>query len=292
MLFENSWFNSRGYLQGIFWMLMVSIVSCLNDVNAKYVGGRLSGSEVAFFRFFFSTLVLLPFMLARGKKSFVTQYPSVHFIRALLLVFAITAWSYGVSALPLTLGTTISFTTPFFVLPLAKIFLQERITKQRWIATIAGFIGILVSINPASISFNPMALTLVASTLLFASLDVINKKLLTEEESLIGMLFYSGLGTAILGIGPAILTWQTPTIQELCFLSLLGLGASLILFCVLKAFSATEISALQSFRYTELILSVIFGLIIFQEWPSINILFGAAIIIFATFYITNYETRT
>ncbi len=291
MVFQLSWFHTKGYLQGIFWMLMVCVVSSLNDVLTKHVGHRLSGAEIAFFRFFFSTLVLLPFMVARGKSAFVTHYPGAQCIRAILLVFAMTAWSYGVSSMPLTLATTISFTTPFFILPLAKFFLKEQVGWQRWAATLFGFAGILISIHPTGAGFNPMALTLVASTLMFASLDVINKKLLTEDEGLLGMLFYSGLGTAILGFVPAVMTWQTPTIQELFFLLLLGAGGSLILFCLLKAFSATEVSALQSFRYTEFVLSAIFGLVIFHEWPTYSTLLGAAIIVPATLYIAAYETR-
>lgn len=270
---------------------MVCVVSSLNDTLTKYVGGRLSGAEVAFFRFFFSTLVLLPFMMAQGKGAFVTHYPKAQCIRAVLLVIAMTAWSYGVASLPLTLATTISFTTPFFILPLAKIFLKEHVGWQRWAATLFGFIGILVSIHPTGGGFNPMAFALIVSTVMFASLDVINKKLLTDDESLLCMLFYSGLGTAVLGFVPAVMTWQTPTLHELSFLLVLGAGGSLILFCLLKAFAATEVSALQSFRYTEFVLSAFFGLLIFQEWPAVSTLFGAAIIIPATLYITIYETR-
>ena len=288
---QESWFNSKGYLQGIFWMVMVCVVSSMNDALTKHVGSHLSGAEVAFFRFFFSTLVLLPFMLVRGKSAFITHYPGAQCIRAVLLVVAMTAWSYGVASLPLTLATTISFTTPFFILPLAKVFLKEHVGWQRWAATILGFLGIIVSIHPTGNAFNPMAFALIISTLMFASLDVINKKILTGDESLLCMLFYSGLGTAVLGFVPAVLTWQTPTLHELFFLLLLGAGGSLILFCLLKAFAATEVSALQSFRYTEFVLSAMVGIIIFQEFPTISTLLGATIIVPSTFYIAIYETR-
>ena len=285
------YFNSKGYFQGIFWMIMVCVVSSLNDAITKHVGSRLSGAEIAFFRFFFSTLVLIPFMVARGKGAFITRYPRIQCIRALLLIFAMIAWSYGVSSLPLTLATTISFTTPFFILPLAKIFLKEHVGWQRWTAAILGLLGILVSIHPTGNTFNPMIFTLLISTLMFASLDIINKKLITEDEGLLCMLFYSGLGTAVLGIIPAFFTWQTPTFHELFFLFLLGIGASLILFCLLKAFAATEISALQSFRYVEFVLSTIFSFILFREWPTLNTLAGVLIIIPMTLYISAYETQ-
>ncbi|MBY0501453.1 MAG: DMT family transporter [Alphaproteobacteria bacterium] len=291
MTFQISWFNSKGYIQGIFWILLACFISNSNDILIKHVGSRLSGAEVAFFRFFFSTLVLLPFMAFRGKAAFVTHYPKAQCIRALLLMLAMAPWCYGVAALPLTLATTLSFTVPFFVLPLAKIFLKEHVGWQRWAATLFGFMGILVALHPTGNTFNPMALALVASTIMFATLDIINKKLLTEDETLLSMLFYSALGTAILGLIPAILTWQTPTLQELFYLLLLGGGASLILFCLLKAFAATEVSALAPFKYFELILSGIFGLIVFHEFPTASTLLGAAIIVPSTLYIAVYETK-
>ncbi len=288
---QSSWFNSKGYLQGIFWMAIVCLISNSNDILTKHLGSRLSGVEVAFFRCFFSTLVLLPFMAMRGKAAFVTHYPKAQCIRALLLILAMAPWCYGVAALPLTLATTLSFTVPFFVLPLAKIFLKEQVGWQRWGATLFGFVGIFVALHPTGDAFNPMALALVVSTIMFATLDIINKKLLTEDETLLSMLFYSAMGTAVLGFVPALLTWQTPTFHELFFLLLLGGGGSLLLLCLLKAYAATEISALQPFKYFELILSGIFGLVIFHEFPTVSTLLGATIIIPATLYIAIYETR-
>lgn len=291
MTSQTSWLNSKGYLQGIVWMIIVCAISNMNDILTKCVGFRLSGFEVAFFRFFFSTLVLLPFMVIKGKGAFVTHYPGVQFIRSLLLVLAVAPWCYGVAALPLTLATTLSFTVPFFVLPMAKVFLKEHVGWQRWFATLFGFLGIVVSLHPTGSAFNPMTLLLVGSAIMFASLDIINKKLLIEDETLLSMLFYSALGTTVLGFIPALLTWQNPTLQELFFLAFLGGGGSLILFCLLKAFAAAEVSALQPFKYFELVLSAIFGFLIFKEFPTASTLLGAAIIVPSTLYIAVFETR-
>ena len=279
-------------LQGIFWMLMMCIVSSLNDILVKYVGSHLPGTEIAFFRFFFSAIVLLPLMLIYGKKAFVTRYSGIQFIRAFLLVVAVSTWCYGIAVLPLTMATTIGFTTPFFVLPLAKIFLNEEVGWQRWAAAFFGFLGIMAILRPLPIdSFNPMVLALIASTVLFASLDIINKKLLLKNENFLPMLFYSALGSTLLGFFPAFLTWKTPTTLEFFFLFILGGGANLILFCVLKAYTVTEVSAIQAFRYFELILSGICGMIIFQELPTLSTLLGIAIVVPTTLYISIHETR-
>jgi len=287
----HGWLNQKGYRQGLFWALLVCLISCLNDVMVKLAGSRLDPAQVAFFRFFFSTLTLLPFMVPLGKKAFQTTHLNVHAIRSLLLFLAVAPWCYGVIALPLTLATTISFTTPLFVLVLAAIFLKESVGWQRALATFAGFLGILVSFHPTLEGFNLMALVLVASTLMFATLDIINKKLLIADEGMLSMLFYSALGTAILAAPLAFWHWQTPTVYELFCLITLGGGANLILFCLLKAFAATDVSALQPVRYVELLFSVFFGLVLFREIPTWSTLIGAAIIIPATLYIAYVETH-
>lgn len=285
------WFHSKGYFQGVFWMISMCFVSNLNDIITKYMGSRLPGIEVAFFRFFFSTILLFPFIQAQKKKFFITRHSGIHFIRALLLVLAVIPWCYGVATLPLAISTTIGFTIPFFTLPLARIFLKEHVSWQRWSATFLGFIGIIFIAHSSENTFDTMALFLVASTAMFAILDIVNKKLLIKDESILSMLFYSALGAVILGAGPTFLTWKTPTIQEFFFLLLLGGGANLILFCMLKAYTATDVSAIQPFRYFELVLSGIFGTIIFYEWPTLRNLIGVAIIIPAGIFIAFYEIR-
>lgn len=270
---------------------MSCVVSNMNDILTKLAGSRLPGAEVAFFRFLFGALVLLPFMMTLGSVAFKTKHPKAHMIRALLLFMAIAPWCYGLAQLPLTLATTISFTTPFFILPLAKIFLKEHVGIHRWIATFLGFIGIFISLHPDGGTLNPMALLLVGSTIMFASLDIINKKLVTGNEGMLPMLFYSALGTSILDAIPTYYIWVAPEFSELFFLALLGVGSNLILFCLLKAFAATEVSALQPFRYSELMVSAAFGFVIFNELPTINTLMGAAIIVPATFYIAYIETH-
>ncbi|MGL4426229.1 MAG: DMT family transporter [Alphaproteobacteria bacterium] len=291
MFSKTLWFHRKGYLQGIFWFCCVCFCSALNDTMVKCAGNRLSPLEISFFRFLFSTLTLLPFMLARGKQAFVTRHIGAHAIRGTLLFLAVIPWCYGVVALPLTLATTISFTTPLFVLIFAAIFLKEKVGWQRSFATLIGFLGILLSFQPSLEGFNTTAIFLVASTVMFATLDIINKKLLNADEGFLPMLFYSALGTTLLSLPLGILNWTTPLLNEFLCLFVLGAGANLLLFCLLKAIAACDISALQPLRYTELVFSGSLGFILFQEIPNASTLLGAACIIPSTLYIACYETR-
>jgi S-adenosylmethionine uptake transporter len=282
-----------GYSRGVFWMIMVCAVSNLNDILIKFLGQRLPSIEVAFLRFVFSLLSLVPFVMVQGIAALRTGHPTYQILRSVLLFLGITAWCHGVCSVPLTVVTTLSFTVPLFVLPLAAMFLRERVTWQRWAATIVGFIGILVIANPSSSSglFSGLpVMTLIAATLAFAALDIINKKIVIQE-TMLAMLFYSALGTSIISLPIAAMVWVMPDLIELLLLALLGIGANLILFCILKAFAATEVSALAPFRYVELVFSAIFGLMFFGELPTIQVLMGASIIVPSTLYLVYYESR-
>jgi S-adenosylmethionine uptake transporter len=123
--------------------------------------------------------------------------------------------------------------------------------------------------------------------MLFASLDIINKKYVIKE-SMLSMLFYSSLVTTFLALFPIYMSEQTlrmPIAVDLVYIMILGVGSNFILFCLLKAFQLVKASSVAPFRYLELIFSILFGYIIFNELPSYNAYIGASIIIPCSFYI-------
>ncbi len=283
------WFLQKGYLQGAFWAIMITISSSLNDVFIKFLGERLHVQEIVFFRFLFSTLVLLPFMLSKGTKYFKTSKTGMHVARGFIGAIALGLAAWGVTKLPLSTVATLGFTQPLFFLPLAIIFLKEHLDWQRVIATVIGFIGVAIIINPTEGAFNVYILIPIAATIMFAILDVYAKKMVAHDSKWT-LMFYFGLATTILGFVPALLVWQGPTWEEIFFLILLGIGANLIQVCLYMAFSATDAVALSPFKYTELIFASFFGFIFFAQIPAWQILIGAIFIISGTMSITIHET--
>lgn len=279
------------YVKGISWFLLVSLVSALNDALIKVMGCRLSGIQITFLRFFFSFITLMPLMLRGGLRNFITPYWKIHAFRSLFLFLALVPWCYGVIALPLPLVTTLSFSTPLFVLILSRIFLKEKLDKARIAATCVGFAGVLVSGGTLHLGWGNAAFLLMLSTLLFASLDVMNKKLLIKNESLLSLLFFSALGTTVLSAPFAALDWQMPQAHEWLLMLILGIGANLILYCLLRAFQYADLSALQPFRYAELLISGGLSLALFGVMPNQSTLLGAMLIIPATLYITRAEVK-
>jgi len=280
----------RSYFVGVSWFILSLFSSSINDVISKYAGMRLHSYEITFFRFMFGTMTLLPFVLYYGTATLKTSRPMVHFFRGFLLFLGIAGWTYGLTLAPVTTATVVSFMVPIFVLILGVFFLSENIIWQRWVVTIVAFSGLIITLSPNSENFNPEVLIFVASAMAFAILDIINKKFVIKE-SMISMLFYSAIVTALLALPFALQYWLAPTMEEIALLFILGASANLILFFLLKAFAVADATALAPYRYFELIVSAIIAYIVFNEIPTEETLWGALIIIPSTLFIIYSEKK-
>jgi len=275
-------YNTRG-IKGVLWFVLSLLVSSSGDVIMKELGMDMHPYQVVFLRFFFASLTLLPWLYF-DKNSFKTKRLPLHFIRGLFLFAGISFWCAGLNVVKISLATTINFTIPIFVAVLAVIFLKEKFTVFRFIATVFGFIGVIVSMDISSADFNVISLSLLISSFLFASLDVINKKFVTDETTM-SMLFYSNIFTSLLSVIPAIYVWQPVSGKALLLLLLLGVVANVILYFILKAFELVDASAVAPYRYIELLFSSILGYLFFNEVPDSHILYGAIVIIMATLFV-------
>lgn len=292
------WLHKKGYAQGVLWIILVSLISNANDILMRQTGHNLPGIEVTFFRYFFATLTLLVIMIPRGKSSFQTSRPLLHALRSVLLFAGIALWIQGLRLVPLAAVSTMALTVPIVVLPLAAIILHERIGLHRIVATLFGFAGIFYLIsNGFQVSAileifhrNSGILYLIIAVLCFALSDIINKKYVITESTL-SMMFYLALGTAAISLAPTLYYWVWPTPLELFYLIILGIGGNLILYCLLKAFHATEVSALAPYRYVELIFATLFGWLLFDELPAPQFWIGCFMIIISTASITYYEAK-
>ena len=100
---------------------------------------------------------------------------------------------YAVTVLPLTLVTTLGFSRPLFMIPLAILFLHEVVKMRRWSATILGFIGILIAIRPSG-DVEPAVLIALFSSFIFAIVMITTKKLTEDIEPFKAVEIVSAIG--------------------------------------------------------------------------------------------------
>jgi S-adenosylmethionine uptake transporter len=279
------------YHRGVFFLLLMMVVSCANDVIAKLIGQRLDPMEVIFFRFLFGCISLMPFI--KSKTSvFKTSAPMANIIRGVMGVASFYLYTYSIVHLQIVEVVTVLWTIPLFILILSRFFLGEHVTKNRWIATVVGFSGLVfITSHEATFSYSLMYLAPVVSAFLFAAQDVMIKKMIVRENRVTMLLYFATVATALTAI-PAMVVWQTPTLFELCLLAALGSFANLMQYFIFKAFEATDLSALAPYRYLEFLISALAGFMFFAELPGVNVIVGACILVPSTLYLAYSEQRT
>merc|ERR550525_1267567 len=196
----------------------------------KYLGGSMAPSQIVFARFVAAALVLLPIMLVQGPSAFKTSRLWMHGARGLLLALGIGLWCIGLNMMPFASCVVINNTMPFFKMLFAMVILGEKVGKERWLASLGGFIGCLIVFNPTAATFHPESMVLLLSAMCFAMLDIFNKKY-SVSESVISMLFYGSVATALISAPQALGNWVPMTAAQYGLFGLLGVGANLLLFC-------------------------------------------------------------
>jgi drug/metabolite transporter (DMT)-like permease len=274
------------YFQGIAWFLMSLVICVSNDVLMKFLSREYAIGQILCLRYAFATAFLVAVSPTRvNLVKFTKRVPRLHVVRAIFLLSAMALYCRGLSRLPIAAVDSLNSVIPMFTLIFAHAFLREKIGKGNMIATILGFVGSLVVCEPTNAQFNTSAaVTLLASSALFAGLDVINKKFVSSE-GVSPMVFYTAALTFVFSLPLAVFWWVWPSPTDICLFAALGAGANLLLHCLLKTFEKVDVSAVASLRYVELVLAALAGFAVFGEVPSKSTVVGSLIIISSTLYI-------
>lgn len=273
--------NQRGAL----WLLGSSAFFAAMNGVIKYLGPAIPTPEAVLFRTFFGFVALSPFILADPWRSLYIRRPGLHLLRAGLGLAAMSANFWTVAVMPLATATTLFFTKPLFMPFLAALFLGETFRKNRLLAALAGFSGVLIMLGPpGGVDLLPVSVGL-GGALCVALVMVVVKKLATSEEAMAVLVWFTMLST--LGILPvAIWVWVPPSGWQWVLLILLGGLGSMGQYMMIRAYQLGETSAITPVDYTQLIFASLFGFVVFGELPGWRSWAGIAVIMAATLYIS------
>jgi S-adenosylmethionine uptake transporter len=269
-------------IKAVVWFILSLVTSVANDSITKLLSNSVTASTVSFWRFTFSTAILLVVILFTGINSVKTKNIKLHIVRGLILSLAMSLWAYGIKFVTISTVTLMSFTVPMFTILMARIFLKEKISIGTILATIIGFGGSLLTLSP--VTFSLVSLVFIVASILFATLDIINKMLINDGEKTMPMLFYSNVFSALFAFFAPGVEFSIEG-NDIMLLFILGVGANLILFFIVKAFTIAKASFLAPIRYLELVISALVGSLFFSEGLSVNIVAGGLMIILASLLI-------
>ena len=277
-------------------LLAIGLAST-QDAIVKAMSGTYPVYETMLIRGFTSLPILAVWLThVHGLGALLTPlWPRV-LLRALILCSAYLAFILAIAAMPIANMVAIYFTMPFFVAGLAGPLLGERVPVYRWIAIIAGFVGVIIMVRPGVQAFEPASLLAIYSAFGYAIGQMMGRSLAQKVEPLVianwqnavyfavaALVGIVAQATGFVGEGQKSLAFLTrpfvwPTPQDFLLLSAVGVLAAFAMMSFISAYRLAQSSFVAPFEYSGMVWAVLFGFLFFNDFPDFWTWSGMAIV--------------
>ena len=278
-------------VRGMLWMALGGILFSLLNTIARSIAMQMDPYEAQFLRYLCGLIIMLPLLWRDGFAAYKPVDMKGQFWRGGVHTVGLILWFTALPKIPLADMTAIGFTGPIFIMLGAAWFLGEPMRKDRWIAAIVGFAGVLVVVLPKMSGeggwFN---LVMLASSPVFAASFLITKALTRYEKAGV-IVLWQALTVTVLSLPMALPNWQAPTLMQWIGFAATGVLGTLAHYCLTRAFGLADISATQSLRFLDLVWASLLGWLVFGDVPSQWTWAGALVILGATVWIARRESR-
>ena len=283
----------RNINKGVKYMLIASFTFAIMGAFAKLASAHMSSLEVVFFRNI-AGVFLIGIAVLKKPMSHVGGKPLLLLFRGFMGFTALLAFFYNIANIPLGDAMTYSKTSPIFTAIFAFIFLHEKLSVKGWIAIFIGFIGILFITQPTGVGFSKYDLLGIFSGVGAALAYTSIRELRNYYDTRAIVLSFMLTGT----IGPIILFIISPylNILELDFMLgefvmpqgivwfyviAMGVFATISQLLMTKAYGETKAGIVGAVSYTNILFSILVGLMLGDAFPSLITSFGIVLIVFA-----------
>ena len=278
---------------GIGLMIAATMVFALQDGVSRHLAGTYNTYMVVMVRYwFFAAFVIALAARAPGgiRATARTTQPALQIFRGLLLAGEVCVAVYGFTLLGLIESQAVFIAYPLLVAALSGPVLGEAVGKWRWMAIGAGFVGVLIILQPGIGVFNPVAIIPLISALMFALYGLLTRFAARRDRTATSF-FWTGIAGAVAMTAIGLWYWQPMTAADWGWMALLCVSGVLGHWLLIKCYEMAEASAVQPFAYFHLIWASIIGLTLFGEMIRTNVAIGAGIIVTAGLF-TLWRERT
>lgn len=251
-------------------MMPTTQIMAVRGLIAVVLTGTIAASNVSVERWH---LVLQPRVVLRAM------------IEAAVAVLFLVALPY----LPLPDITAIQQVTPLVLTVFSAVILKETVGWRRWLAVLAGFIGVVLVIQPTGQGINIFALSALACAVLVAVRDIVTRGLDPSIPTAL-VTFATTVTVCLTGwIGRPLETWTEPSTYGLALLAGSAVLVSLANVFIIRAFRGAEVSVVAPFRYAGVLWALVLGFFIWGYVPNALAIAGTVILVASGLYVMHRE---
>lgn len=272
-------------------MAASALIGATDAVIVRLVGPEMHVFQITFFRNFFSLLVLLPFLVARGRLDFSSRFWGVHAVRAVLKLGAMIAYFLAILQLPLAVVMAIAFTAPLFTTAGGIVFLGERLSRVRVLSGLLGLTGVVVVLQPGAVPLDG-GVALAFGSAMGLGIVTVLMKASSDHEPASQIVLFNLVLVAPMALVISLPVWTNPTPDVLGLLALQGVLGALGQLAVAKAMSMADAAAIIPIDFIRLPLVVLLGGLLFGETTGWSVFLGGTVIFTAVVFQLRRERRT
>jgi drug/metabolite transporter (DMT)-like permease len=270
-------------LAGIGLMLVGIFFFALNDALGKWLIATYSVGQLLLIRSIAALALLVPF-IGRDVQAFKrAPRPGIQVLRAVFATLEVACFYWALAYMPLADVMTFYLAGPIYVTTMSPVILEEHVGWRRWLAVIAGFIGVVIALNPTGAALTQAAFVALVGSFSFSLLMVTTRLVRGTSDTV--LVTTQTVGALLFGAVVAPFTWTPINWRDGALLTLLGVSAMIAHACVNRSLKLAPASTVVPYQYTMIVWAIILGFIFFDDVPRIAMLAGAATIIAAGIYI-------
>ena len=269
-------------------MLLAILCVDMYMVVIKFLGDEYSVIQLAVFRNIAGIIPLFVLILFTKEyfsifKNLNKKFIFLSFLRGLAFLSMNIFIFISVINLEFATAMVLTFSSPFFIVILSIIFLNDKVGIYRWSAIFIGFFGVVLIVQPGSDIFSFYSIFPILTAIAWA-FTVIILKFIPDGHSTAKIQLYTLIFNVIGGVILFFITTGHTEIkgtQDFFLMTLTGIlgGTAAILF--IYAYRLISASKMAAFEYFGIPSSFILGWLFFNEAPWEQLFPGVFVIVFA-----------
>ncbi|NAW59152.1 MULTISPECIES: DMT family transporter [unclassified Vibrio] len=257
-------------------LILGNLAASLSDVMVKLLEGSISPLQYMFVRQLFAVLLIAPLWWRQPRAQRRLQQVGVTLTRAHLILIGSGCMMVAITHMTLATANAVFYAAPLLMLPLSIWLLNERPGLGKVLATVIGFIGVLVVLRPSQ--FHWAALFALGTATTLALFNVLVQKL-PADQPVITTLFWTSLLSLPSAALLAWVQWQPLSVDALI---LVAASAAFVLTyngLAVMAYQRAPANHIALAEYSGLIFVAVIGWVWFAERLDGVTLLGIALIV-------------
>ena len=257
----------------------------VNDSLVKLATSAYPASQVLAVRGLFASFVAFALVVALGQTALMGRIftPRV-MLRAVLEGVVAFTFITALAKLPIANITAILQASSLMIVAFAALLGIDRIGWRRSVALLAGFVGVLLVVQPSTAGFNAFSILALVSAILVSVRDLVTRNIPAHVPSGI-VAFATTVAVMLTGCVFGLAeSWQPLQWRETAFLAAAAIAVALGNFCIIIAYRDGDVSIVSALRYSVLVFALLAGFLVWDEWPDFLAILGSALIVASGIY--------